>query len=79
MFQHKKFQAALIASLVALLGGYSTGLAESGDFLQALARVDWTAVIVPWLVAIGAQGVADFGKEKVIAEKLFQEFFAESE
>lgn len=64
MFQHKKFRAALVASLVALTGGYSSGLAEVGDFVQALTFVDWTAVIVPWLFAIAGQGLADWGKEK---------------
>jgi hypothetical protein len=69
MFQHKKFQAALLASLIALLGGYATGLAETGDFVQALMSVDWTATIAPWLAAIAAQGVADFGKEKAAIEQ----------
>ena len=64
MFKHKKFQAALIASLIALFGGYSTGLAESGDFAKALAFVDWMAVAAPWGAAILGQGIADFGKEK---------------
>ena len=68
MFYHKKFKAALVASLIVLLGGYSTGLAESSDFVAALVHVDWTGVIVPWLVAIGAQGIADHGKEKAIIE-----------
>lgn len=69
MFQHKKFRAALLASLIALLGGYATGLAETGDFVQALMSVDWTAVIGPWLAAIAAQGVADFGKERAKVER----------
>lgn len=69
MFQHKKFQAALLASLIALLGGYATGLTETGDFAQALVSVDWTAVIGPWLAAIVAQGVADLGKEKAKVEQ----------
>lgn len=64
MFEHKKFRAALVASLIALCGGYSAGLAEVGDFIQALTFVDWTAVIVPWLFAIAGQGLADLGKEK---------------
>ena len=68
MFYHKKFKAALAASLIALFGGLSSGLAESGDFVSALIHVDWTMVITPWLVAIGAQGIADHGKEKAIIE-----------
>lgn len=69
MLQHKKFQAALVASLIAMLGGYAAGLAETGDFVQALLSVDWTAVIAPWLFAIGAQGAADIGKERAKIEK----------
>lgn len=69
MFKHKKFRAALVASLIALLGGYSAGLAESHDFIQALISVDWTAVVTPWLAAIAAQGVADWGKEKAKVER----------
>lgn len=69
MFEHKKFRAALLASLIALLGGYASGLAESGDLIQALTRVDWTAVIAPWLFAIAGQGLADWGKEKAKVER----------
>lgn len=69
MFEHKKFRAALLASLIALLGGYSAGLAETADFVQALMSVDWTAVVAPWIAAIVAQGVADFGKEKAKVEQ----------
>jgi len=69
MFKHKKFQAALVASLAALLGGYGSGLAETGDFVAALAMVPWTLVVAPWVVAIGGQGLADIGKEAAKAEK----------
>lgn len=68
LFQSKKFKATLIASLTALLGGYASGLADTGDFLKALALVDWTLVISPWFLYVGAQGVADIGKERAIAE-----------
>lgn len=69
MFQHKKFQAALLASLIALFGGYASGLAKANDFVLALTYVDWTNVIIPWLFAIAGQAAADLGKEKAKIER----------
>lgn len=69
LFKRKKFQAALIASLAAFLGQYAAGLATTGDYAAALATVNWDIVAAPWLVAIGAQGLADLGKEKAKLER----------
>ena len=63
MLKHKKFQAALVASLTVFFGSYFSALASTGDFIEALALVEWVVVMAPWVVAIGAQGVADVGKE----------------
>ncbi|KKL04891.1 hypothetical protein LCGC14_2611530 [marine sediment metagenome] len=68
MFGHKKFRAAGLASTVALVGQFGAGLAETGDWGGALIFVDWNLVVGPWLIAIGAQGVADLGKEKAKVE-----------
>lgn len=68
LFDSKKSRLALIGSLIALFGGLATGLAETGDLLSALIYVEWQLVITPWLLAIGAQGIADFGKEKAKIE-----------
>jgi hypothetical protein len=69
LFQHKKFRAALLASLAAFLGEYAAALATTyGDFWQALSLVNWTLVTAPWMVAIGAQGIADHGKERAKVE-----------
>lgn len=65
IFDHKKFRAAALASLVAFLGAYASGLSDTGDFIRALGNVDWTLVVGPWLAAIVGQGLADFGKERV--------------
>lgn len=65
LFSHKKFKAAAISSLAAFLGEYGAALATTyGDFLQALSLVNWSLVVAPWMVAIGAQGIADHGKER---------------
>lgn len=60
---HKKFQAGLIMSLVIFLGQLFPIWATSGDILIALATINWWEVSAPILTAIGAQGIADWGKE----------------
>ncbi len=72
MLKHKKFQGALVASLTVLFGSYASGLASTGNFAEALSLVEWVAVIAPWVVAIGAQGVADVGKEAAKINKAAQ-------
>ncbi len=66
IFDHKKFQAAFFASLAALFGILGPALAESTTFWIALGSItsaEWTLILGPILVAIGAQGFADSGKE----------------
>ena len=65
IFDHKKFQAAAFAALTALFGIFGPALAES-TFWIALGSVtpaEWALILSPILVAIGAQGWADSGKE----------------
>lgn len=68
IFTHKKFQAGSVMSIVIFLGQFFTGLAQTGNVINALAMVDWLVVATPMLTAIGAQGLADFGKEKTKVE-----------
>lgn len=63
---HKKFQAAVFASLTALLGILGPALAVSATFWIALGSItsaEWVVILGPIMVAIGAQGWADSGKE----------------
>lgn len=66
----KKFLAAIIMSLVIFCGQFFTALAVTGQALPALASVNWLEVATPILTAIGAQGIADFGKEKAKIEAM---------
>ena len=68
LFSSKKFSAGIVGSLVILAGQFFPAWAQTGDVVQALAMVDWAIVSGPLLVAIGAQGLADFGKEKAKTE-----------
>lgn len=61
---HKKFAMAVLMAIIAFLGQFFTALAQFGDVVQALAAVDWAVVVAPITVAIGAQGLADLGKER---------------
>ena len=66
ILMHKKFQAAFIASLSALFGIFGPALAEATTFWIALGMItpaEWAIILGPVLVAIGAQGWADSGKE----------------
>lgn len=66
ILNHKKFQAAFITAIAALFGILGPALAESSTFWIALGSItpaEWTIIIGPILVAIGAQGWADSGKE----------------
>lgn len=66
IFNHKKFQAASFAFLAALFGILGPAMAESTTFWLALGSItpaEWTLILGPILVAIGAQGWADSGKE----------------
>lgn len=68
IFGHKKFQAAFFAFLTALFGILGPAMAESTTFWIALGSVtpgEWALILGPILVAIGAQGWADSGKEAV--------------
>lgn len=60
----KKFVAAFIAAAFLALGQFFPALAEHGDAVQALAAINWELVARPIYVAIGAQGIADVGKER---------------
>lgn len=61
---HKKFQAGIGTSLVIFLGQFFPALAEGRPVVAALASIDWWQVAAPMMTAIGAQGFADFGKER---------------
>lgn len=66
ILNHKKFQAAFFTFLAALFGILGPALAESPTFWIALGSIspaEWTLILGPILVAIGAQGFADSGKE----------------
>ncbi len=66
MLMHKKFQAAFFAFLTVLFGILGPAMAESATFWIALGSVspaEWALILGPILVAIGAQGWADSGKE----------------
>lgn len=69
LFKHKKFQAGFVLAVAIFLGQLSPGIAETGDVWQALAGVNWLEVAAPVLTAIGAQGFADFGKERAKVER----------
>ena len=64
----KKFVVAIIMALCIFLGQFFVALSSSGDVIFALAAVQWLEVAAPIMTAIGAQGLADFGKEKVKVE-----------
>lgn len=66
IFDHKKFQAAFFATLTALFGIFGPALAESPTFWIALGSItpgEWAVILGPIMIAIGAQGWADSGKE----------------
>lgn len=66
ILMHKKFQAAFIASLSALFGIFGPALAEATTFWMALGMItsaEWMVILGPIMIAIGAQGWADSGKE----------------
>lgn len=66
ILMHKKFQAAFFAFLTALFGILGPALAESATFWIALGSItsaEWALILGPILMAIGAQGWADSGKE----------------
>ncbi len=69
MLTHKKFQAGLGMSLFIFLGQFLPALAESGNVLLALAKIDWYVVAGPLGLSTLAQGWADAGsgKEKLRA------------
>lgn len=64
LLNSKKFLAAFLASGGIFLGQFLPAWSQSGDVLQGLAAVNWQEVMLPILTAIGAQGIADFGKER---------------
>lgn len=66
ILDHKKFQAAFLASISALFGIFGPALAESATFWIALGSIspaEWALILGPIMIAIGAQGWADSGKE----------------
>lgn len=71
---HKKFQAAFMASLTALFGIFGPALAASTSLWMALGSItpsEWALILGPIMIAIGAQGWADAGKEAAkIKERL---------
>jgi hypothetical protein len=68
IWTHKKFQAGFIVAITILLGQLLPAYAETGDIVLALAKVNWFEVSAPVMAAIGAQGLADLGKEKAKVE-----------
>jgi len=65
IWRHKKFQAGFVTAIAVLLGQLFPVYAETGSFVLALGGVNWLEVSAPVMAAIGAQGFADWGKEKV--------------
>lgn len=66
IFTHKKFQAAIVTTLSLLFVQLGPAIAESTTFWIALGSItpgEWLLIIGPILTAIGAQGLADSGKE----------------
>jgi len=68
IWTHKKFQAGFVAASTILLGQLLPAYVETGDIVSALAKVNWLEVSAPVMAAIGAQGLADFGKERAKVE-----------
>jgi hypothetical protein len=66
--KHKKFQVAIITALAIFFGQLAAPLADTGSLVHALALLDWMQIAAPLLTAIGAQGIADFGKERAKIE-----------
>ncbi len=60
----KKFVAAFVAAVFLAFGQFFPAWAEHNDAVQALDSIQWELVARPIYVAIGAQGVADLGKER---------------
>jgi len=66
IFDHKKFQAGFFGFLTALFGILGPALAESPTIWIALGSItptEWMIILGPIMLAIGAQGWADNGKE----------------
>lgn len=66
ILNHKKFQAAFLTTFSAFFAIFGSALAESTTFWIALGLItptEWAVILGPILVAIGAQGWADSGKE----------------
>ena len=55
-------------AITILLGQLFPAYAETGSLILALAKVNWLEVSAPVMAAIGAQGLADFGKERAKVE-----------
>ena len=68
IWTRKKFQAGFITAIAILLGQLLPAYAETGSIMLALAKVNWLEVSAPVMAAIGAQGLADFGKERAKVE-----------
>lgn len=72
IWNHKKFQAGIVSSLMLLLAQLGPALEVSATFWSAVGSItpsQWWLIIGPILAAIGFQGVADIGKE---SEKIRQ-------
>lgn len=69
---HKKFQAGFGMALIIFLAQFCTALSHSWDIASALNAVDWLSVSAPVVTAIGAQGLADFGKEKAVVDAAYK-------
>lgn len=66
IFTHKKFQAGIATTLSLLLAQLGSALAASSTFWAAIGSItpqEWLLIIGPVMIAIGAQGFADSGKE----------------
>lgn len=69
IWNSKKFRVGILLTLLLFLGQFFTALAQTLDPVAAMSAIDWLVVAAPIMTAIGAQGLADFGKEKAKLEE----------
>lgn len=63
IFKSRKFQAGIALTLTVFFGQLGSAIPVTDSLAQALSLTNWLEVMTPILTAIGAQGLADFGKE----------------
>lgn len=63
IFKSRKFQAGIAATVSIFFLQLAAAIPVTDSFALALGLISWLEVMTPLLTAIGAQGLADFGKE----------------